>query len=88
MLDTEQGPHMRVGAEAGDSCVRAEGAGRATRPYDAGTENEGGAGNREMHDTIQAWRASECVRASRRPNDGISQKENGSGRYAYAPVQV
>jgi hypothetical protein len=38
--------------------------------------------------TIQASRASECVRPSRRPNDGISQKENGSGPYAYAPVQV
>jgi hypothetical protein len=40
------------GAEAGGFCVRAEGAGRATRPHNAGAESEGVAGNREAHDSL------------------------------------
>ena len=38
-------------AKAGSTRVQADGMGRATHPHNTGTENEGGAGNREAPDT-------------------------------------
>jgi hypothetical protein len=41
--------------------VRAEGAGRAMRPRDASTGNEGGAGNVEVRGTSKHGRPDACV---------------------------